>query len=159
MVETTEIVCQQETEKHPSSHFRSSFGHLPDHTQLPEEDGVFAQNFHAFPQSVLLTESFWPILEKLHPDGQFTIGQDSGIYWRLTEPLVNGAITPDWFYIPDVPPTLNGNFRRSYVMWQEHVAPFIVMEFVSATDGSEWDRTPNKGKFWIYEKANSLWTS
>jgi hypothetical protein len=41
MVETTEIVCQQETEKHPSSHFRSSFGHLPDHTQLPEEDGVF----------------------------------------------------------------------------------------------------------------------
>lgn len=127
--------------------------HLPDHTELPEEDGTFAPNFYAFPQSLLLTESLWPILQKLHPDAQFTIGQDSGIYWRITEPLEKGAIAPDWFYVPDVPPTLNGVIRRSYVMWQEHVAPLIVMEFVSATDGGERDRTPGDGKFWIYEKA------
>jgi len=25
-------------------------------------------------------------LQNLHSDGQFCIGQDSGIYWRLTEP-------------------------------------------------------------------------
>lgn len=149
MAATTAVVHQQET----ISHSGNAFGHLPDHTELPEEDGTFVQNFHEHPQSVLLTETLWPILQTLHPDGQFTIGQDSGIYWRITEPLEKGAIAPDWFYVPDVPPTLNGVIRRSYVMWQEHVAPLIVMEFVSATDGGERDRTPGDGKFWIYEKA------
>ncbi len=129
------------------------FGHVPDHTELPYEDGTFVKNFQEHPQSVLLTESLWPILQKLHPDGQFTIGQDSGIYWRLTEPRENGATAPDWFYVPNVPPTLDGELRRSYVLWQEYVAPLIVIEFISATDGGERDRTPSKGKFWIYEKA------
>ena len=126
---------------------------MPDHTQLPEEDGTFVKNFQEHPQSVLLTETIWPILEKLHPDKQFVIGQDSGIYWRHVEPPEKGAISPDWFYVPDVPPTLDGVMRRSYVLWQEAVSPFIVMEFVSHTDGGEYDRTPRVGKFWIYEKA------
>ncbi len=153
MAEAAAVVRQKQTEKQPTIPASIPFAHLPDHTELPEEDGTFAPNFYTFPQSLLLTESLWPILQKLHPDAQFTIGQDSGIYWRPTEPPEKGAITPDWFYIPDVPPTLNGKPRRSYVLWQEHIAPFIVIEFVSATDGSEWDRTPNDGKFWIYEKA------
>ena len=153
MTETTQVT-QEETPK-PRTYPYSGppFGHLPDHKELPEEDGTFVQNFHEHPQSVLLTESLWPILQKLHPDGQFIIGQDSGIYWRITEPLEKGAIAPDWFYIPDVPPTLNGEMRRSYVMWQEYVAPFIVMEFISTTDGGERERTPYKGKFWIYERV------
>jgi len=153
MAETPAIVHQKETENQPPINSGPPFGHLPDHTELPEEDGTFVQNFHEHPQSVLLTESLWPILQKLHPDGQFTIGQDSGIYWRITEPLEKGAIAPDWFYVPDVPPILNGEIRRSYVMWQEHVAPLIVMEFVSVTEGGERDHTPSEGKFWIYERA------
>jgi hypothetical protein len=48
---------------------------LPDHTQLPDSDGNFVTNFQEHPQSILLTESIWPILETLHPDGQFCIGQ------------------------------------------------------------------------------------
>lgn len=126
---------------------------LPDHTQLPESDGTFVKNFQEHPQSVLLTDSLMPILEKIHPDQQFCIGQDSGIYWRLTEPPEKGAEAPDWFYVPNVAPLLNGQVRCSYVLWQEIVAPLIVLEFVSGTGQEEWDQTPYLGKFWVYEQA------
>ena len=43
--------------------------------------------------------------------------------------------------------------RRSYVMWQELVAPLIVLEFVSGNGAEERDKTPYRGKFWVYEKA------
>jgi Uma2 family endonuclease len=92
---------------------------LPDHTQLPESDGTFVRDFQDHSQSILLTDSIEPILRKAHPDGQYVIGQDSGIYWRMTEPPEKGAEAPDWFYVPNVPPTLDGNSRRSYVLWQE----------------------------------------
>ena len=126
---------------------------LPDHTQLPCEDGNFVKNFQEHPQSILLTESIWSKLQAIHPDKQFCIGQDSGIYWRITEPPERGAEAPDWFYVPDVPPALNGQMRRSYVMWQELVAPLIVIEFVSGNGREERDETPYQGKFWVYEKA------
>jgi len=126
---------------------------LPDHTQLPCEDGLFVKNFQEHPQSMLLTESIWSKLQEIQPDQQFCIGQDSGIYWRITEPPERGAEAPDWFYVPDVSPTLNGQMRRSYVMWQELVAPLIVIEFVSGNGAEERDQTPYQGKFWVYEKA------
>jgi Uma2 family endonuclease len=130
---------------------------LPDHTQLPESDGTFVKNFQEHPQSLLLTDSIQPVLEQHHPDGQYAIGQDSGIYWRLTDPPERGAEAPDWFYVPNVPPTLDGKMRRSYVLWQEYVAPLIVLEFVSGSGAEERDRTPPSqgqvGKFWVYEQA------
>jgi Uma2 family endonuclease len=126
---------------------------LLDHTQLPCENGTFVKNFQEHPQSILLTESIWAKLQEIHPDQQFCIGQDSGIYWRITEPPEKGAAAPDWFYVPHVPPTLDGKMRRSYVMWQELVAPLIVIEFVSGNGQEERDRTPYQGKFWVYEKA------
>lgn len=126
---------------------------LPDHTQLPESDGTFVKNLQEHPQSILLTDSIEPILQKIHPDGQYCIGQDSGIYWGLTEPPERGAEAPDWFYVPNVPPTLNGIVRRSYVLWQEYVAPLIVLEFVSGNGTEERDKTPITGKFWVYEQA------
>ncbi|MEL7039789.1 MAG: hypothetical protein AAFO04_29930, partial [Cyanobacteria bacterium J06592_8] len=118
---------------------------FPDHTQLPESDGTFVKNFQEHPQSILLTDSIRPILDQLHPDEQYAIGhsssgcklpkllrlrQDSGIYWRETEPPERGAVAPDWFYVPNVPPTIDG-IRRSYVLWQELIAPLIVIEFVT----------------------------
>jgi Uma2 family endonuclease len=126
---------------------------LPDHTQLPESDGTFVKNLQEHPQSILLTDSLSPLLKERHPDGQYCIGQDSGIYWRLTDPPEKGAEAPDWFYVPNVPPTLNGQMRRSYVLWQEYVAPLIVLEFVSGNGDEERDRTPITGKFWVYEQA------
>ncbi len=140
---------------------------LPDHTQLPESDGTFVfaersegKNFQEHPQSVLLTDSIGPVLQNLHPDGQYAIGQDCGIYWRLIDPPEKGAECPDWFYVPNVPPMLDGKFRRSYVLWKEFVAPLIVLEFVSGDGREERDRTPPSqaigsqvGKFWVYEQA------
>lgn len=133
---------------------------LPDHTQLPESDGTFVKNFQEHPQSLLLTSSIRPVLNQLHPDGQYAIGQDCGIYWRLTEPLERGAEAPDWFYVPHVPPLLEGKVRRSYVLWKEIIAPLIAIEFVSGDGTEERDTTSpfagdqaNAGKFWVYEQA------
>jgi Uma2 family endonuclease len=142
---------------------------FPDHTQLPDEDGTFVKNFHEHPQSIILTDSIGPVVERLHPDGQYAIGQDCGIYWRETDPPERGAVAPDWFYVPNVPATLDG-FRRSYVLWPEHMAPFIALEFASGNGEEERDslrdsfasRTPlsvaadgtttKPGKFWVYER-------
>jgi Uma2 family endonuclease len=137
---------------------------LPDHTQLPESDGTFVKNFQEHPQSLLLTSSIGPTLDQLHPDGQYAIGQDSGIYWRLSDPPERGAEAPDWFYVPGVPPLLQGKGRRSYVMWKEIVVPLIAIEFVSGNGDEERDATAplvnsvvdssqKAGKFWVYEQA------
>lgn len=137
---------------------------LPDHTQLPDSDGTFVKNFQEHPQSLLLTSAIRPVLDALHPDGRYAIGQDCGIYWRLTDPPERGAEAPDWFYVPDVPALLEGKMRRSYVMWQEIVAPLIVIEFVSGNGSEERDTTSpfsgdgatseaKAGKFWVYEQA------
>ena len=131
---------------------------LPDHKQLPDSDGTFVKNFQEHPQSIVLTSSIAPILQKLHPDGQYCIGQDSGIYWRMMEPPEKGAEAPDWFYVPNVPPMLDGEYRRSYVLWKEYVAPLIAIEFVSGNGNEERDKTPpsateKAGKFWVYEQA------
>ncbi len=128
----------------------------PDHTQLPETDGTFVKNFQEHPQSILLTTSIEPLLRQRHPDGNYCIGQDSGIYWNIeavqTDDPVRGAEAPDWFYVPDVPPALQGRLRRSYVLWKELVPPFIVIEFASGDGREERDTTPSTGKFWVYER-------
>ncbi|MEK0181004.1 Uma2 family endonuclease [Microcoleus anatoxicus] len=114
-------------------------------------------------QSLILTDSIGPILQERHPDGQYAIGQDCGIYWRETEPPEKGAEAPDWFYVPNVPPNIDGQIRRSYVLWREHIAPLIALEFASGNGDEERDRTPlsrtdeglitKPGKFWVYERV------
>ena len=136
---------------------------LGDHTQLPDSDGTFVKNFQEHPQSLILTDSIGQILQQRHPDGQYAIGQDCGIYWRETEPAEQGAEAPDWFYVPNVPPNIDGQIRRSYVLWREHIAPLIALEFASGNGDEERDRTPlsrtdegvvtKPGKFWVYERV------
>jgi Uma2 family endonuclease len=136
---------------------------FPDHTQLPESDGTFVKNFQEHPQSILLTDSIDPVLKRLHPDGQYAIGQDCGIYWRETHPPEKGAEAPDWFYVPRVPARVEGQIRRSYVLWREYITPTIVLEFASGDGSEERDRTPlsrsaegetiRPGKFWVYEQV------
>jgi Uma2 family endonuclease len=139
---------------------------FPDHTQLPESDGTFvfakrlpwSQNFQEHPQSLILTDSILPVLQQLHPDGQYAIGQDSGIYWRETDPPERGAEAPDWFYVANVPPLLDGKIRRSYVLRREYISPTIALEFASGDGSEERDQTPlsrastKPGKFWVYEQ-------
>jgi Uma2 family endonuclease len=126
---------------------------LPDHTQLPDKDGNFVMNFQEHPQSNLLTGSLLPRLHNLHPDGKFSIGVDSGIYFHHTQPQLKGCRAPAWFYVPNVPPMLNGKIRRSYVLWKEMIRPMVVIEYVSGDGREERDKTPYEGKFWIYEQA------
>ncbi|MEM7538607.1 MAG: Uma2 family endonuclease, partial [Chloroflexota bacterium] len=123
---------------------------LPDHTQLPDSDGTFVKNFLEHRQGILLTTSLEPLIQQLHPDGRYKIGQDTGIYWRWYQGAVvvqRGCEAPDWFYVPNV----EGNLPRSYVMWQELVSPIIAIEFVSGDGSEERDETPWEGKFWVYE--------
>jgi Uma2 family endonuclease len=127
--------------------------HLPDHLELPVKNGEFSQSFREAAQSILLASSIWPVLESIHPDRQFAVGQDSGIYWRLSNPPERGAVAPDWFYVPGVPPDLNGHYRRSYVFWKELISPAVIIEYASGDGSEERDRTPLEGKFWIYENA------
>ncbi len=129
---------------------------LPDHTQLPDHDGNFVKNYQEPPQGDLLTDSLLPVLKELHPDGNYCIGRDSGIYWRLPDPPETpekGAEAPDWCYIPNVPATIAGQLRRSYVLWHEPTPPLIAIEFASGNGAEERDQTPIKGKFWVYERA------
>jgi hypothetical protein len=104
---------------------------LPDHKQLPESDGTFAKNFQEHPQSIVLTSSIAPVLEKLHPDGRYCIGQDSGIYWRLMEPPEKGAEAPDWFYVPDVSPLLDETCRETKVAYRANFIFISVLQSIS----------------------------
>jgi len=129
---------------------------LPTDQDLPDRDGIPVNNFQEHPQSILLTDTIEPVLIKHHTDGNYCIGQDCGIYWRIPNPDENplrGAISPDWFYVPNVTKMLKGRFRRSYVMWQELIPPFLVLEFVSGDGSEERNTTPYQGKFWIYEQV------
>ncbi len=120
-------------------------------------------NFQEHPQSLILSDSVEPVLQRLHPDGQYVIGQDCGIYWREIDLLERGAEAPDWFYVPDVPPRLGNQIRRSYVLWREYITPVIALEFALGDGSEERDRTPlarfemresgKPGKFWIYEQV------
>ena len=151
--ESETLVAERVAERPPT---------FPDHNQLPSEDGTFVKNFQEHPQSIILTDSIGPILEQIHPDGDYAIGQDCGIYWRETDPPEQGAEAPDWFYVPGVPPLLDGKIRRSYVLWREFISPLIVLEFASGSGKEERDTTSlwesgniektKPGKFWVYEQ-------
>ena len=126
---------------------------LPDHTQLPDKDGVSVRNSLEPWQSALLTDPLEPVLEARYPNRHYFIGQDVGIYWAITQPPLRGCKSPDWYLVPAVPPLLNGLLRRSYVLWQEHIPPLILLEYVSDDGGAEGrDLTPDTGMFWVYEQ-------
>jgi hypothetical protein len=136
---------------------------FPDHTQLPESDGTFVKNFQEHPQCIILTDSIAPVLQRLHPDGQYCIGQDCGIYWQKTDSAAAAAAAaPDWFYVPYVSPLLDGQTRHFYVLWRDFIAPLIAIELASGNGDEERDATPltpalvkaggRPGKFWVYQQ-------
>jgi Uma2 family endonuclease len=124
----------------------------PDHTQLPANDGVPVRNSLEPWQSALLSETVEPAVRAKHPEGDYFIGQDCGIYWEKSDPPSKGCKAPDWYLVPGVPRLLDGQMRRSYVLWQELVAPLILLEYASDGGDEERDRTPTTGKFWVYER-------
>src|SRR5262245_41867974 len=98
----------------------------PDHLQLPETDGKPVENSVEQHQNALLTECLLPVLAAQHPDGQFFIGQDVGIYYQQMDRPLERCKAPDWFYVPGVTSNAaDGTFRRSYVLWRELIAPLV----------------------------------
>ncbi|OUL34541.1 Uma2 family endonuclease [Nostoc sp. 106C] len=125
---------------------------LTEHTQLPEAESKLIKHFQKYTQSFVLTDSIGQVLRKRHSDRQYFTGQHCPIYWR-SDPPERDAVTPSWFYVPNVPPIFNGHIRQFYMLWQESIAPLIVLEFVTGDGTAERDKTPRKGKFWIYEQV------
>jgi Uma2 family endonuclease len=125
---------------------------LPDHTQLPCKDDMPVRNTQEPWQSALLSTTIEPVLRKSYPAGDYFIGQDNGIYWEFTTPPALGCKSPDWYLVLEVPHLLEGQLRRSYVLWQEMVHPFIILEYASDGGAEERDTTAPRGKFWVYER-------
>lgn len=52
---------------------------------------------------------------------------------------------------PISPLPWNGQPRRFYILWQEFIAPLIILEFVFGNGAEERNNTRWAGKLWIYE--------
>lgn len=125
----------------------------PTHLDLPDTDGLPVENDFQDPQARLLSSAVEPLLEQLHPAGDYFVGADVGIYWKAVRPPLNGCKVPDWYYVPGCRKMPEGQYRRSFVTWDEGVSPLIVMEFVSGDGADEYDDTPGTGKFWVYRRG------
>jgi Uma2 family endonuclease len=123
------------------------------HLDLPDTDGLPVDNDFQFIQAMLLTSAVRPQLEAAYPNGDYFIGVDVGIYWKWTDPPLDGCKSPDWYFVPGCRQQVPDNYRRSFVIWDEGVAPLIVIEFVSGDGSEERDDTPGKGKFWVYRRG------
>jgi len=102
---------------------------LPTMYDLPSEDSEEAglpDQFHLF-QPQLLTDSFCPVN---YPLKKIFTGSDLNLYYDLHHP--SWYKRPDWFAVLGVPYLYeNRDLRLSYVVWQEGVNPYIVVELLS----------------------------
>jgi Uma2 family endonuclease len=91
----------------------------------PEEPGLPDQ-FHIY-QPRLLEETFHPIG---YPRDQIFMGTDLNVYYDPRHP--QWYKRPDWFAVLGVSQLYEEqDLRLSYVLWQEGVDPFIVVELLS----------------------------
>ncbi len=118
----------------------------------PEEPGL-PDEFHDF-QPQLLRETFCP---PSYSRDQIFVGADLNLYYDVRHP--QWYKRPDWFGVVGVSRFYEQrDLRLSYVMWQEGVSPFIVVELLSPTTESEdlgqtlrdIDQPPSKWE--VYER-------
>jgi len=94
-------------------------------SEFPEEPGL-PDEFH-YLQPQLLSATLQ--LAKYADDEIFSVG-DMNIYYDVDHPLWHKR--PDWFAVVGVPRLYEGqDLRLSYVVWQERVNPFVVVELLS----------------------------
>ncbi|MGH9752483.1 MAG: Uma2 family endonuclease [Blastocatellia bacterium] len=102
---------------------------LPTMYDLPSEDigdEGMPDEYHPH-QAVLLSETFQPATV---PSDQVFTAMDLYIYYDSEHPLWQKR--PDWFAVLGVPRLYDGrDLRMSYVVWQEGVAPLIIVELLS----------------------------
>jgi Uma2 family endonuclease len=129
---------------------------LPTMYDLPSEEigeSGMPDEFHPH-QAVLLSETFYPTT--VAPD-QFFTAMDLNLYYDAQHPLLYKR--PDWFAAIGVPRFYKGrDLRMSYVVWQEGVAPLLIVELLSEKTQKEdlgqttrdVDGTPTKWA--VYER-------
>jgi Uma2 family endonuclease len=121
-------------------------------SEHPEEPGL-PDEFHIY-QPQLLRETFRPQTER--PDWLF-IGSDINLYYDPEHPLWHKR--PDWFVVLGTPPaTQLDELRYSYVVWQEELTPYLVVELLSPGTEDEdlgrrlWDLDKTPAKWVVYEQ-------
>jgi len=94
-------------------------------SENPQEPGL-PDEFHIF-QPQLLRETFLP---PNYLEDQVFVASDLNLYYDVGHPLWYKR--PDWFAVLDVPKLYEPQeLRLSYVVWQEGVNPFVVVELLS----------------------------
>lgn len=94
-------------------------------SEFPEEPGL-PDEFHDI-QPQLLSRSLH--LADYTRQNYFT-ASDLNLYYYVKRPLWHKR--PDWFLAVGVPRLYDeGTLRRSYVIWQEEAAPYVIVEFLS----------------------------
>ena len=91
----------------------------------PEEPGL-PDEFHDL-QPQLLTLTFCP---PQYPTSEIFCGSDINLYYDVSHP--NWYKRPDWFGVVGVSRLYDQvDMRLSYVVWQEGINPFVVVELLS----------------------------
>lgn len=102
---------------------------LPTMYDLPSEDPQehgLPDEFHDL-QAQLLRETFRP---SEYPQERIFVASDLNLYYDVRHPLWYKR--PDWFAVVEVERLYEGrDLRMSYVIWQEGVAPSVVVELLS----------------------------
>jgi Uma2 family endonuclease len=99
---------------------------LPTMYDLPSEDPEemgWPDKFHDL-QTRLLHNTCLPVVE------EFFIGIDLNLYYDVQH--TSWHKRPDWYLIlGKSDSSVQSELRLSYVMWQEHIAPFLIVELLS----------------------------
>jgi Uma2 family endonuclease len=110
-------------------------------------------DFHYF-QPQLLRETFVP---PTWPTDQVYVATDLNLYYDVRHPLRHKR--PDWFAVLGTSKLYEGrDLRLSYVVWQEGISPFIVVELLSpGTEQEDLGRAAHDvdqppGKWEVYEQ-------
>jgi Uma2 family endonuclease len=118
----------------------------------PEEPGL-PDMFHLF-QPSLLRNTFRP---PNHPEDRVFVASDVNLYYDVNHKLWHKR--PDWFAVLGVPRNYGEKgLRLSYVVWDEKVSPFIVVELLSPGTEDEdlgiklRDAEQPPGKWEVYER-------
>lgn len=112
-----------------ANHPRPPHETLPTMHDLPSEDPEepgLPDEFHDI-QPQLLRETFRP---PTYPPDQFFVGTDLNLYYDVRHP--QWYKRPDWFVVLGVLRSQEQQeLRSSYVIWQEGIAPFLIVELLS----------------------------
>lgn len=130
---------------------------LPTMYELPSEDPEepgLPDEFH-YHQPQLLRETFCPPSQDI--DGYF-VAMDLNLYYDVTH--TSRYKRPDWFAVLNHTRFYEQqrDLRLSYVIWQEQVAPYLIVELLSPGSekedlGQAWhDAAGIPGKWEVYEQ-------